>query len=97
LWVLVDRAFIEDPRKNFRWAVLGAPPTQILLATHSAGLLDHVAPEEVRFLSRDKESGAVKVEEAPLASESWRDAFRTYDDSLGSLWLSGSLGGVPGT
>jgi len=74
----------------------GQPQIQVLLATHSAELLEHVRPEEVRFLSRSKDTGETVVEEAPVGSPTWRDAFKEYDDSLGRLWLSGGLGGVPG-
>jgi predicted ATPase len=74
----------------------GQHKVQILLATHSAELLEHVRPEEVRFLSRNKDTGETIVEEAPVGSPTWRDAFKEYDDSLGRLWLSGGLGGVPG-
>jgi predicted ATPase len=76
---------------------MGPRPVQIVLATHSAELLDHVRPEEVRFLSRDRSTGEVKVEEAPTGDERWREAYKTYEDSLGALWLSGGLGGVPGS
>lgn len=74
----------------------GARPAQILLATHSAELLEHLRPEEVRFLTRSPEDGSVFVEEAPTSTPEWPQALREYQDSLGSLWLSGNLGGVPG-
>ena len=59
-------------------------------------MLDHLEPDEVRFLTRDRASGAVTVREVPQDQPGWREAYRTYDESLGSLWLSGGLGGVPG-
>jgi predicted ATPase len=69
---------------------------QILLATHSAELLDYVQPEEVRFLSRDRATGALQVYQVDPASPDWKAAYDEYRESLGSVWLSGGLGGVPG-
>ncbi len=77
-------------------AELGPKAIQVVLATHSAELLDQLEPTEVRFLTRDRRTGAVSVEEVPADQAGWRDAYRTYDESLGSLWLAGGLGGVPG-
>lgn len=76
---------------------LGVKPIQVLLATHSAELLNFVEPKEVRFFSRSKEDGGVMIESAPVGTSGWAKAFATYDGSLGGLWLSGNLGGVPGT
>lgn len=107
----VDLLAIEEPERGLHpyllnemvslWrkmtqGKIGPRPIQIVLATHSAELLDHVQPSEVRFLTRDAQTGEVRVDEAPSDSEDWRQAYRTYQDSLGSMWLSGSLGGVPG-
>jgi predicted ATPase len=75
---------------------IGGKPTQIVLATHSAELLDYVKPQEVRFLNRDKATGAVVVHAIDPASPDWRTAYDEYRESLGSVWLSGGLGGVPG-
>ena len=47
-------------------------------------------------MSRDAKTGEVRIEEAPSDNDEWRSAYRTYQDSLGSMWLSGGLGGVPG-
>jgi predicted ATP-binding protein involved in virulence len=69
---------------------------QIVLATHSADLLDHVNPEEVRLLSRSSSDGSVTVDSVASGEPGWREAFRNYDDSLGSMWKSGGLRGVPG-
>lgn len=71
------------------------PPTQFVLATQSAELLDHVQPHEVRFLERDAD-GRVQVRTAPTEDEAWANAIDTYENSIGQMWLSGSLGGVPG-
>jgi predicted ATPase len=75
---------------------VGPRRVQIVLATHSAELLEHLQPEEVRFFSRSPEDGSVIVEEAPTTSPEWEQAFREYQQSMGSLWLSGGMGGVPG-
>lgn len=76
---------------------VGRKKVQIVLATHSAELLDHVEPSEVRFLSRNDTDGSVSVETIPADSPGWREAFREYAGSLGSVWLSGGIGGVPKT
>jgi predicted ATPase len=75
---------------------LGPKPVQVLLATHSAELLEFVEPKEVRFFRRTKDTGETVVEKAPLDDPSWLNTLKTYDQSLGDLWLSGGLGGVPG-
>lgn len=108
----VDLIAIEEPERGLHpyllgelvslWrkmtrGELGPRPIQIILATHSAELLDHVDPSEVRFMSRDGKTGEVRIEQAPLATDDWRQAYRAYQDSLGSMWLSGGLGGVPGS
>jgi predicted ATPase len=73
----------------------GTKPIQVVIATHSAELLEHLRPDEVRFLSRN-DDGSVLIEEAPVDDPQWKDVYDEYQRSLGSLWLSGNLGGVPG-
>ncbi len=75
---------------------IGKKPVQVILATHSAELLEYVRPEEVRFLTRSPEDGSVQVNEAPTNSTNWQQVYKEYRESLGSIWLSGSMGGVPG-
>lgn len=75
---------------------LGTKPVQIILATHSADLLEHVDPSEVRFFHRRQDTGETVVREAPTSNPGWPKLLREYDNSLGDLWLSGGLGGVPG-
>ncbi|MFP4599348.1 MAG: AAA family ATPase [Persicimonas sp.] len=75
---------------------IGPAPMQVVLATHSAELLDHVRPEEVRFVDRDPDEGATFVRKPPVDTEDWDETMEVYTDSLGSAWLSGGLGGVPG-
>jgi hypothetical protein len=51
---------------------------------------------EVRFLKRDLSDGSTVVEEAPVGTDQWKVAYEEYQRSLGEMWLSGGLGGVPG-
>lgn len=74
---------------------LGPKPTQVVIATHSSGLLEFVHPHEVRFVSRDLGSGETIVNRAPTETDEFKQAWKAYDESLGELWLSGGLGGVP--
>lgn len=73
---------------------IGPRAIQVVLATHSAELLEYLRPEEVRFLSR-KDDGSVVIEEAPVNDPDWKRVYDEYQQSLGGLWLSGNLGGVP--
>jgi len=75
---------------------IGKKPVQVVLATHSAELLDYVRPEEVRFLTRSQEDGSVRVNQAATDTPNWRRVYETYKQSLGGIWLSGGMGGVPG-
>jgi predicted ATPase len=74
---------------------VGPRPVQVVLATHSAGILDHLEPREVRLLSRDRTSGEVRVETIDESTENWRRAYEEYEHSLGGIWLSGGIGGTP--
>jgi predicted ATPase len=71
-------------------------PLQILLTTHSPLVLNAVPAEAVRFMRRDRDSGAVLVERAPTGEPDWAAYLEAFDDSLGEAWLSGGLGGVGG-
>lgn len=75
---------------------IGKKPVQVVLATHSAELLEYVRPEEVRFLTRSQEDGSVRVNQAATDTPNWRRVYETYKQSLGGIWLSGGMGGVPG-
>jgi predicted ATPase len=81
-------------RKMTRGDIAGKQ-LQIVLATHSAELLEFADPKEVRFLKRT-DDGGVTVEEAPISAPDWEQVIRDHQGSLGTLWLSGGLGGVPG-
>ncbi len=74
---------------------VGPHPVQVVLATHSAGILDHIEPREVRLLSRDRQSGEVRVETIDESTQNWRAAYAAHEHSLGGIWLSGGIGGVP--
>jgi hypothetical protein len=74
---------------------IGHKSTQIVVATHSAELLEFAEPREVRFMNRHAD-GSVVVEEAPLDEPEWKQVVNEHQGSLASLWLSGGLGGVPG-
>lgn len=76
---------------------LGPRAVQVVLSTHSGELLNHLEPDEVRFLSRDSTDGSTVVHEAPIDTPDWRAAYDEYQRSLGAMWLSGGLGGVPGS
>lgn len=71
-------------------------PVQVLAATHSPHLLDFLEPHEVRFVTRDRDTGNTVVTAPPTEAPEWARAAEAYRDSLGDLWLSGALGGTVG-
>jgi predicted ATPase len=106
----VDILAIEEPERGLHPYLLGSlmkflrgmahgevggKSVQIVLATHSASLLDHARPEEVRFFQRAAD-GSVTIESAPTGDATWSEYYSNYQESLGQAWLSGGLGGVPG-
>lgn len=107
----VDLLCIEEPERGLHPYLMGAlvdqlreltrgqpgrPPVQVVLATQSAEFLNHLEPEEVRFLRRDPQDGSVVVEAPDTATVDWKEAFDAYEEQLGQVWLAGGLGGVPG-
>lgn len=80
-----------------RSLTVGPKPLQIVVATHSAEFLEHMKPDEVRFLARSPNDGNVTVREVNPNDPDWVRLYREHDDSMGSAWLSGGLGGVPNT
>lgn len=98
---------IEEPERGLHPYLLGELTSflrelttgdraiQVVLATHSAELLEYLKPEEVRFLARSPRDGNVECRLADTTSDDWARFYREYEDSLGGAWLSGSLGGVP--
>lgn len=87
---------LVDLLRGIATGTIGPKPIQVVIATHSAELLEHLQPEEVRFLSRN-DDGSVLIEEAPVNDPGWKTVYDEYQRSLGGLWLSGNLGGVPGS
>jgi predicted ATPase len=75
--------------------VFEGDPIQVVMATHPAALLEHLEPEEVRFLRRDPQDGSTRVVAAPTSSPDWERTFEEYEYSLGNAWISGGLGGAP--
>jgi predicted ATPase len=107
---VVDVIGIEEPERGLHpWLLgkviemlramttgeLGDHKTQVILATQSAELLNHLQPEEVRFFTRNATTGDVEVRSAPTEERGWEHALDQYENSIGSMWLSGGLGGVP--
>lgn len=74
---------------------LGGKVRRIVLATHSPEVLSCARPEEVRVLKRSAD-GSVDINSLDTNATSLKQALDVYEGSLGGLWLSGNLGGVPG-
>jgi len=107
----VDVVAIEEPERGLHPYLIGelisllrgfttgrhgGKRFQVLMATHSAELLDFVRPEEVRFVNRSAEDGSMTVAQVDTSEPGWEQAFKEYRESLGQAWLAGGLGGVPG-
>lgn len=75
---------------------IGSKPIQVVCTTHSRSFLDSLEPKEVRFIRRDRHTGETEIEAAPLDSPNWQRVYDHFQNSLGSMWMTGSLGGVPG-
>jgi len=103
-----DLIAIEEPERGLHPVLIGevisalrqlasgdmGTGVQVVLATHSAALLDHLEPHEVRFMRRDRE-GNTQLETATANKEGWAEFFRDYEDRLGDAWLSGGLADEP--
>jgi predicted ATPase len=88
--------FVGFLRKLSRGEI-GRAPIQVVLATHSPELLEYLEPNEVRFLGRDPADGSTTVKSVPANDPDWPRYFAEYRESLREAWLSGGLGGVPGS
>jgi predicted ATPase len=88
---------VMDMLRDMAHGKLGPKPVQVVVSTHSPVLLNFVKPEEVRFCSRDLETGNTLIREAPKDHAEWKATFQEYGDQMGEMWLAGSLGGVPGS
>lgn len=75
---------------------LGNTPIQIVCTTHSQSFLNCLAPEEVRFIRRSHETGETEIQAAPVDNENWEKVYDQFQNSLGRMWMTGALGGVPG-
>jgi predicted ATPase len=73
---------------------LGPKKTHVVVTTHSPEVLQFAQPDEVRFLNRQSD-GSVVISQPPTGTPQWEQAFEEYRRDLGSIWLSGGLGGVP--
>lgn len=73
----------------------GGKRMRVVIATHSPQVLSCIQPEELRILKR-REDGSVEIVRLRDDQKDLRKALEEYEGSLGALWLSGSLGGVPG-
>lgn len=102
-----DVIVIEEPERGLHPHLLGEivatlrdltrredHAVQIILATHSAELLAHVEPSEVRFLARSEVDGGTIVRVAPTDQDGWDEAVRVYENSIGQMWLAGVVGGA---
>jgi predicted ATPase len=76
---------------------VGPKKIQTILTTHSSFLLDEVQPQEVLFFNRNIKDGKIFVTQPPINQSHWQDTWDAYQESLGGMWLSGGLGGVPGS
>lgn len=75
---------------------IGGKPMQVVCTTHSRAFLDFLDPSEVRFISRSRDTGETVVRAAPVNNDRWAEVYESFDGSLGDLWMTGALGGVPG-
>jgi predicted ATPase len=80
------RYYVEQLR-NY---VEGEHPRQVIMTTHNPRFLDWFKPEEVRIVERD-EQGYTSVHQVPdYIKDIWLDKH-----TLGEVWMTRSLGGVP--
>ncbi len=87
---------VVDLLRKLSRGEIGPKAIQIVCTTHSKAFLDFLEPDEVRFLERDRMTGETKVHAAPTDSPRWKDVYDKYQGSLGDMWMTGTLGGVPG-
>jgi len=85
--------FIHPHLMEFLVDVLKKSGKQIVLATHSPLLVDHVEPEDVIVVEKDPEKGTVarRIEDPGAL----REKLNELGVGLGDYWGSGALGGVP--
>lgn len=67
--------------------------TQLLIATHSPSLVNRLEPHELILCERELKTGASRI---PARDPEEVAAMASADElSLGELWFTGALGGVP--
>lgn len=91
----LQRHVVEMLRKLSKGEV-GDGPMQIVCTTHSQSFLNCLEPQEVCFIRRSRETGETEVHKAPVDNPNWHKVYDQFQDSLGNMWLTGALGGVPG-
>ncbi|MGF1520859.1 MAG: AAA family ATPase [Leptolyngbyaceae cyanobacterium] len=88
---------VADRLRDLAEGKLGNKPIQIVCTTHSKAFLDYLRPEEVRFINRNRETGATEIHKAPLDNPNWQQVYDRFQRSLGNMWMTGTLHGVPGS
>jgi predicted ATPase len=68
--------------------------TQLLVATHSPSLVSRLRPEELIVVERNAD-GSTRLPAVDAATIARKEQALGGDLSLGELWFSGELGGVP--
>lgn len=91
----LQRHVVEMLRKLSKGEV-GSKPIQIVCTTHSQSFLNCLEPEEVCFIRRSRETGETEIQKAPTDNPNWQKVYDQFQNSLGSMWMTGALGGVPG-
>ncbi len=90
----LQRHVVELFRKLSRGEI-GPKPIQIVCTTHSKALLDILEPDEVLFISRDRKTGESVISPAPTDDPNWTKLYDKFQGSLGDIWMTGTMGGVP--
>lgn len=91
----LQRCVVEMLRKLSE-GKLGSKPIQVICTTHSQSFLNCLEPEEVCFIRRSRETGETEIQKAPTDNPNWQKVYDQFQNSLGSMWMTGALGGVPG-
>ncbi|MBT9313718.1 AAA family ATPase [Leptothoe kymatousa] len=87
---------VVEMLKKLSKGELGSQPIQIICTTHSQSFLNCLKPEEVRFIRRSRETGETEIQKAPIDNPNWQKVYDQFQNSLGGMWMTGTLGGVPG-
>lgn len=99
-WLLPSIILIDEPELGLHPTAIDAlggmlkmasMHTQIVVATHSTGLLDAVEPEDVIVF--ETKNGCTQSKR--LSSEELNHWLKDYDQSLSVLWQKNVIGGLP--